>query len=42
MTKATRGYWKLEEEALDCTVWRIHFTKGYRPVVRQRRERMNE
>jgi hypothetical protein len=23
--KETRGYWRLTEEALDHTVWRIHF-----------------
>jgi len=30
-----RGYWKLKEEALDCTVWRPCFGRGYRPVIRQ-------
>jgi hypothetical protein len=30
-----RGYWKLTEEALDRTVWRTGFGRGYRPVVRQ-------
>jgi hypothetical protein len=29
-----KGYWKLKEEALDCTVWRTHFGRGYGPVVR--------
>jgi hypothetical protein len=30
--KGTRGYWKLKEEALDRTVWRTGFGKGYGPV----------
>jgi hypothetical protein len=29
-----RGYWKLKEEALDHTLWRTRFGRGYRPVVR--------
>jgi hypothetical protein len=29
-----RGYWKLKEEAVDSTLWRIRFGKGYGPVVR--------
>jgi hypothetical protein len=33
--KKTRGYWKLEEEALYRTVWRIRFGRGHGPVVRQ-------
>jgi hypothetical protein len=33
--KEKRGYWKLEEAALDRTVWRIRFGRGYGPVVRQ-------
>jgi hypothetical protein len=33
--KAKRIYWKLEEEELDCTVWRTRFGRGYGPVVRQ-------
>jgi hypothetical protein len=28
-----RGYWKLKVEALDCTLWRYHFGKGYGPVM---------
>jgi hypothetical protein len=31
----TRGYWKLKEEALDCTVWRTRVGRGNGPVVRQ-------
>jgi hypothetical protein len=33
--KEKRGYWKLKEEALDCTPWRTRFGRGYGPVVRQ-------
>jgi hypothetical protein len=33
--KDKRRYWKLKEEALDRTVWRTHFGRGYGPVVRQ-------
>jgi hypothetical protein len=33
--KETRGYWKLKEEALDRTLWRTRFGRGYGPVVRQ-------
>jgi hypothetical protein len=25
-----RRYWKLKKEALDCTMWRTHFGRGYR------------
>jgi hypothetical protein len=28
-------YWKLKEEALDRTLWRIRFETGYSPVVKQ-------
>jgi hypothetical protein len=31
--KETRWYWKLKEEAPDCTVWRTRFGRGYGPVV---------
>ena len=31
----TRGYQKLKEEALDHTLRRTRFGKGYGPVVRQ-------
>jgi hypothetical protein len=34
----TRGYWKLKEEALDHTMWRTSFGRGYGPVVRQTAE----
>jgi hypothetical protein len=33
--KATKGYCKLKEEALDRTVWRTRFGRGYGPVVRR-------
>jgi hypothetical protein len=36
-----RRYWKLKEEALDRTIWRTRFGRGYGPVVRQD-YRMNE
>ena len=32
--KRTTGYRKLKEEALDLTPWRIHFGRGYGPVIR--------
>jgi hypothetical protein len=33
--KEKRRYWKLKEEALDCTQWRTRFGRGYGPVGRQ-------
>jgi hypothetical protein len=33
--KEKRVYWKLKEEALDRTIWRTRFGRGYGPVVRQ-------
>ena len=30
-----RGYSHLKEEALDCTMWRAGFGRGFGPVVRQ-------
>jgi hypothetical protein len=36
--KERRGYCKLKEEALDLTVWRTRFGRGYGPVVRQTAE----
>jgi hypothetical protein len=39
--KKKRRYWKLKEEALDRTLWRTRFGRGYGPVVRQTTERMN-
>jgi len=32
--KETRGYWKLKEETLDCTVCRTHFGRGSGSVTR--------
>jgi hypothetical protein len=32
--KEKRGYWKLKEAALDHTMWKTHFGRGYGPVVR--------
>jgi hypothetical protein len=40
--KDKRRYWKLKEEALDRTLWRTRFGRGYGPVVRQTTEWMNE
>jgi hypothetical protein len=36
--KERRRYCKLKEEALDCTMWRTRFGRGYGPVVRQTTE----
>jgi hypothetical protein len=36
--KEKRGYGKLKEEAVDRTVWRTRFEKGYRRFVRQTTE----
>jgi hypothetical protein len=36
--KEKKIYWKLKEEALDRTVWRTRFGRGYGPVVRQTTE----
>ena len=36
--KERRGYSHLKEEALDCTVWRACFGRGFGPVVRQTAE----
>ena len=33
--KGRRGYSPLKEEALDRTVWRVRFGRGFGPVVRQ-------
>jgi hypothetical protein len=35
LLKEKRRYWKLKEEAIDRTVWRTRFGRGYGPVVRQ-------
>jgi hypothetical protein len=36
--KEKRGYWKLKEEALDHTLCRTCFGKGYGLVIRQTAE----
>jgi hypothetical protein len=36
--KETRRYWKFKEVALDRTLWRTCFGRGYGPVVRQTTE----
>jgi hypothetical protein len=36
--KEKRRYWKFKEEALDRTLWRSRFGRGYIPVVRQTKE----
>ena len=33
--KERRGYSHLKEEALDHTMWRAHFRRGFGPLVRQ-------
>jgi hypothetical protein len=33
--KETRGYSHLKEEALDRTIWKARFGRGFGPVVRQ-------
>jgi hypothetical protein len=40
--KNKRGYSHLKEEALDRTVWRAGFGRGFGSVVRQTAELMNE
>ena len=34
-----KGHWKLKEGALDPTVWRARFERGYGPVVIQTTQR---
>ena len=36
--KENRGYWKLKEKALHCTLWSTGFGKGYGSVAWQTRE----
>jgi hypothetical protein len=36
--KEKRRYWKQKEAALDCSLWRTRFGRGYGPVVRQNAE----
>ena len=37
-----KRYWKLKDGALDRTLWRTRFERGYGPVVRQTTEWMNQ
>jgi hypothetical protein len=39
--KEGRGYPHLKEEALDCTMWRAHFGRGFGTVVRETTNLMN-
>jgi hypothetical protein len=39
--KDRRGYSHLKEEALDRTMWKSRFGRGFEPVVRQNTEWMN-
>jgi hypothetical protein len=36
--KETSRDWKLQEEAVYCTLWKNHFGRGYGPIVRQTTE----
>jgi hypothetical protein len=36
--KENRRTWRLKEEALDHTLWRTCFGRGYRPVIRKTTE----
>ena len=36
--KGKKGYWKLKDEALGCTMRKIGFGRGYGLVLRQTRE----
>jgi hypothetical protein len=40
--KERRGYSHLKEEALDCTMWRAGFGRGFGPVVKQTAKWMNK
>ena len=37
-----RGHWKFKEEALDRTLWKTRFGRGYGPVLRQTTEWMKK
>jgi hypothetical protein len=39
--KERGGYSHLKQEALDRTIWRARFGRGFGPVVRQTAKRMN-
>jgi hypothetical protein len=34
-SKEKRRYWKVKEEALDLTLWRTHFGRGYGSLMTQ-------
>jgi hypothetical protein len=36
--KENLRYWNLKEEAVYCTLWRIHSGRDYGPVTRQTNE----
>jgi hypothetical protein len=38
--KAMRGYWKLKDETLDCTLYRTRFGRLYGPAARQTRDEL--
>jgi hypothetical protein len=40
--KEKTGYLHLKEEALDRTMWRVGFGRGFGPVVRQTAKLMKE
>jgi len=40
--KGTWGYRELKEEALDHSLWRTRFGRGYSPVVEQTSELMDK
>jgi hypothetical protein len=40
--KERRGYSHLKEEAVDCSIWRARFGRGFGPVVRQTAKLMND
>ena len=39
--KEKRGNWNLKEKALDLTLWRLSFGRGYGPLLRLRNEEKN-
>jgi len=39
--RGKKRYSKMEQEAVDCTLWRNHFESGYGPVTRQTTQWMN-
>jgi hypothetical protein len=40
--KERRGYSHLKEEALDSTMWRVRFGRGFGPVARQITKQIND